>query len=182
MSFLDDNSISLFFATETWLKGNTNDITAKIKSLGFNIVHRPRNSPDKKRGGGVAIIHSKNILITKVKTEHFASFESICAKLRLNNDDHICLCSIYRPSEPVNQEFFSHLDEFLGSIFLKFTKFVICGDINLHLDNHSDPNTVQFNDIIASYGFEQFVQKSTHEDGHLLDIALTSNNMIKPNT
>ena len=88
---------------------------------------------------------------------------------------------IYRPSQPISQEFFNHLDEFLGYIFLKFTKFIICGDINIHLDDPKDPHTVQFNDIIASYGFQQFVQQTTHEKGHMLDVVIASHAVIDPN-
>ena len=68
MDFLSDQSIFLLFVTETWMTGMNNDVTATVKSYGFNMIHqmRPQYS-DKCRGGGVAMIfNSQYLIITRV--------------------------------------------------------------------------------------------------------------------
>ena len=153
MSFLDDNNVSIFFASETWITDSSNNTTSIIKGNGYDIIHCPRKESmsEKELGGGVAIIFNKSLSIKKVHTEKFSTFESTTAKFRLCDNTYICLCSIYRPSSQATEAFFKELDEFISSIFLKFEKFLICGDLNLHLDQPKNTHTIRFNEVISLY-------------------------------
>ena len=179
MSYIIDNQISICFVSESWLTSDNNNITATIKSYGFGIIHKPRKSFEKSRGGGVAIIHRGSLNLTEVFIKHGQLFESVLAKFRDDKGDNICCCCVYRPG-PLTDDFFSDFDEFVGSIFLKYSKIIICGDLNIHLDNPKLKNTSKFLELLSSYGLVQLVSQPTHKQGHLLDVVISSHKVIDP--
>ena len=134
MAYVIDNNIHVVLLTETWLNDINNDVTAVVKSNGYNIINVPRSCSEK----------------TQVFIKSRTSFESVSAKFKDTNGQNICCTCIYR-SGVINELFFSEFDEFLGSIFLKFTKLLVCGDFNIHLDNLQAPATVKFQDLISSH-------------------------------
>lgn len=177
MTHIIDNQILICFVSETWLTANNNDITATIKSYDFKIIHKPRRNSDKSRGGGIAIIYHGSLNLTSVFIKHGETFESVLAKFRDNSGENICCCCVYRPGSLTNA-FFSEFDEFVGSIFLKFTKIIICGDLNIHLDNPKLNNCQKFLELLSSYGLTQLVSQPTHKQGHLLDVVIGSHKMV----
>ena len=42
----------VIFITETWMPDDTNDITATIKSYGYQLLHNRRKDREKTLGGG----------------------------------------------------------------------------------------------------------------------------------
>ena len=59
-TFIKDNGIDLFFATETWLSAEGDEaITAELSPSGFDVKSFPRQS--RSRGGGIATIHKSNL-------------------------------------------------------------------------------------------------------------------------
>ena len=178
MSYLQDHNISISFISETWLTENHNSVTAIIKSYGYNLIHEPRSDDTKTRGGGVAIIFHNCLNLTPVYTKKEGSFESVSAKFRDDSGVNVCCTCIYRTG-PVNDLFFCEFDDFLGNLFIKYTKFIICGDINIHLDKKNEANSVKFLELISSYGLYQLVDEPTHKSGHTLDIVIGSNRVIR---
>ena len=172
-----DNSIAVLFVTETWLTEANNNITAAIKSSGFRIVHRIRASPDKTRGGGVGVIHSAELNLTQVFISHGNTFESVCVKFKDSDGVNICCACVYRPGV-LSDTFFAEFDDFIGDIFVKFTRMMICGDLNIHLDNCRSQYAKKFSELISSYGLAQLVTVPTHRLGHLLDVVLCSHKVI----
>ena len=130
MDFVVSRDISLFFVTETWLTDATNNTTAAIKSFGFKIYHCFR---DFSQGGGVAIIYRPMLKVIRVKIDHNRSFESVSAKIKLHDNTFLMCSCIYRPDGSVSS-FLSDFNSFLEDIFMKSTKLLICGDLNIHLD------------------------------------------------
>ena len=167
--------------SETWLTENQNNVTAVIKSYGYNIIHKPRSDDAKTRGGGVAIVFKKSLNLTPVFSKKTEAFESVSAKFRDDSGENVCCSCVYRTGN-INELFFGEFDDFLGSLFIKYSKFIICGDINIHLDKKSDSNSQKFNDLISSYGLNQLVDEPTHKSGHTLDIVIGSHNVIKEST
>ena len=177
MDYLEDNNISIHFITETWLTDAHNNITAAIKSHGYKLHHCIRQHHEKSRGGGVGIIYHNSLNLTKVFINHGTSFESVSAKFKDSNGNNTCCSCIYR-SEELNDSFFVAFDDFIGDIFLKFSHILICGDLNIHLDNLTSQYTNRLNEITSSYGLYQLVKKPTHKSGHLLDVVICSNNIV----
>ena len=177
MSFISDQSASFFFVSETWIDAQTNNTTHNIKSFGYNIVHTPRSCIDKTCGGGVGIIYKKCFNLIKCNVEKYDTFEHISATFKCADGTKICCSSIYRPGV-LCDAFFEEFDVFVGDLFTKFSKLIICGDFNIHLDNANHLHTRRFNEILSSYGLEQLVQESTHKDGHWLDLIISSPKLI----
>ncbi|XP_052791708.1 uncharacterized protein LOC128225851 [Mya arenaria] len=50
---------------------------------------------------------------------------------------------------------------------------IITGDLNFHLDNLSDRDTIKFNSVLQSCGMYQHVKGPTHVQGHTLDVVIT---------
>ena len=119
--------------------------------------------------------------MTEVHVKHGDSFEAVSAKFKDNNGENVCCCCVYRPGY-LTDAFFSEFDEFVGSIFLKFTKIAICGDLNIHLDNPQHPNSIKFLELLSSYGLTQHVTQPTHVHGHILDVVISSNKVTESNT
>lgn len=156
-----------------------NDITASIKSYGYNIIHQIRSctATGKSRGGGTGIIFKNHINLTRIFINHGKSFESVCAKLKSNKGDNIFFCTIYRPPNNSAEEFLTEFDDFIANVFLKFSKIIICGDANFHLENTKQKNTIKFNELLSSYGLTQSIEETTHTAGHCLDVIISSHNL-----
>ena len=84
------------------------------------------------------------------------------------------LC-IYRTGPLTN--FFSDLDALVGELFIKFEHFLICGDVNIHLEKVSAHRT-EFYRILSSYGLNQLVNQPTHKANHLLDVVISSHKVV----
>ena len=107
----------------------------------------------------------------------------LSAKLRSESGDHVFCGYVYRTG-PLTKNFFGEFDEYLGSIFLKISKIIICGDINIHLDEHKSGPAVIFFDIISSYGLNQLISGPTHKGVHTIDVItshmLTTDDNLHP--
>ena len=108
----------------------------------------PKNTSSQAVGGGTGFLIREPF--TQLPTSHteFSSFESSSVTLKLPHSK-ISVFNIYRPpsSSTFSKPFSVFLDEF--NSFLSFAattphEFIITGDFNIHLDNHSDHATSQF--------------------------------------
>ena len=173
MDFVVNNNISLFFVTETWLTDMNNHTTASIKSYGFQMHHCFRQN---NAGGGVAIIFKPSIDVVKIFYDHAKSFESVCVKLKLQDGTSLLCGCIYRTGNMGN--FINDFDEYIGDLFVRFDKILICGDVNIQLDLNS-AHTNAFINTISSYGLHQRISAPTHRAGHILDVVISSHKIVK---
>ena len=51
-------------------------------------------------------------------------------------------------------------------------ELIITGDLNFHLDDLQDPETVKFLRILDDHGLFQYVREPTHSGGHILDVVI----------
>lgn len=176
MNFIVDHEINLLFMSETWLTDFNNNITAEIKSYGYDIHHYYRTDS---RGGGVALIFHPWLKITRMYINHPDSFESVSAKIKLQDGSSLFCSCIYRTGNIGN--FMEDFDKFLENVKIKFGKLLICGDINLHLDVSNNSQTIEFNNILQSHDLFQSINVPTHTSGHTLDVIINSNNTVELN-
>ena len=181
MNFMADNTISILFVSESWITEQNNNTTAVIKEHGFKIIHKVRNCTEKRRGGGVAIIYRQDLNFQRVFTTHQQSFESVSVKFRDSNGESICCSCIYRTGN-LTAQFFSDFDNFIGDIFVNFPNLIICGDVNIHLDQPNLPESSKLNSIVSSYGLNQIISEATHKNGHILDVLITSPRLLDPDS
>ena len=141
------------------------------------------------QGGGVGfyfknnlrfkILPDKSIFINRV-------FESIFAKVWINNNKKVVIGNIYRPS--VNHptlsssqqfdQFFELFSNLLNDFAASNTQVIIVGDFNLNALKYNLVNQVtEYIDLLFSFGFLQLIMKPTRCTPHsasLIDHVLTN--------
>jgi len=174
--YITENNLDALFITETWLKGNGKDnvILAELLPPNFAILH---NSRKQGRGGGVAVIHRKDISVKFVKSEQFDSFEHILTKFVTSSVTYHII-TIYRP--PPNQKnqlssssFLEEFADLLSFAILLKGELLINGDFNYHLNNTSNVDTQQFISLLESCNIKQHISDPTHLLGNTIDLLLT---------
>ena len=58
--------------------------------------------------------------------------------------------------------------------------FLLVRDVNIRLERSSDPDTIQFNETITSYGLTQHVCEVTHDRGGTLDMVCSRDDLPSP--
>ena len=78
------------------------------------------------------------------------------------------------------KSFIDEFSEYLESVILSVYLLCLTGDINIHVDDHNDPATCRFLDLLESMSLTQHVTEPTHEHGKTLDLVITqeSDNLI----
>jgi len=56
------------------------------------------------------------------------------------------------------------------------TSLIILSDLNVHIDDTSNPNTSKLLDVLATHNLVQHVTSPTHQLGHTLDVVITRTN------
>ena len=56
---------------------------------------------------------------------------------------------------------------------------VLAGDVNVHIERESDPQTVELIDLLASYGLVQHATGATHDAGETIDIGLSDHRLLR---
>ena len=111
-------------------------------------------------------------------TKPYASYEFSEWLIHLTSAEKMRVVVVYRP--PYSGEhkvptsvFFDEFSAYLESLLLCKERLLICGDFNIHVDSVDDPDSVKFRDLLESVGLRQHVKKSTHNNGHILDLIIT---------
>lgn len=160
--------------TEAWLRGDARDgpALADIQSTlqDFHLLKLPRKG---KRGGGICVL-VRNLYSTSIKHHAFETFECLEVRINSTNQAPVSLIVIYRPPSR-EQSVTSFLQEF--SRLLEVTNLwcghlMICGDLNIHVDNVQDADAKSLLDLLESTGLQQKVFEPAHTHGHTLDLLL----------
>ena len=163
-----EKQLDFMVATEFWLKPTDPDYQLQVNDfndLKFINRHRP-----KKQGGGLATIYRKSFDTKAVNVDlKPKSFEFGIDSV---NHGKFVLLSVYRPPASKHRTtFLQEIDGLLAVVTNKYSRILLCGDINLHMENRSDRFSSQFLDLLADYGFEYHINgQATHEKGGSLDI------------
>ena len=124
---------------------------------------------------GVAFLYKDHLQVAVKPPDKYDSFESM-SSIVTSDSSSMDITVMYRP--PGNQNFLTFLEdfsEFLDGRICRMSLLVITGDLNIHIDNYSSPNTQKFNDLISTHDISQLVSSPTHDKGHILDIVLVRN-------
>ena len=68
--------------------------------------------------------------------------------------------------------FFSEFSDLLEETSILSHHIIFLGDLNIHLDEKNNSNSLFFCDIVTSFNLVQHVSEATHESGHLLDLMI----------
>ena len=169
--FLIDKNCDLCFVTEAWLKLKDESIMAEIKDMGYDIKFQPRRGS--KKGGGVAVLYKPDLNLDKCAIKSFKTFEVLQITLKGFDNSLIRVSTIYRTGHLTNGKrtaFINELDQYLESIVGLKGEHILCGDLNIHVEDLSDPNTIALYSITESYGYSQIISDATQTAGGTLDL------------
>ena len=65
--------------------------------------------------------------------------------------------------------FIDEITEHLTELLPTTNRSIVMGDINIHVDNPVNADTMVFNDTFSVLGLDQNVRTSTHYHGNILD-------------
>jgi exonuclease III len=175
LSFLEDNKIDIFFATETWLQDDTNLQTGLTSECSpYNIYHIPRKS----RGGGVAIFAQTSLRCKQINCKRFESFEHTIVIIGSKNKTKL-LC-VYRKDCISFNVFLDEFADLISQLLTSPIPFLMCGDFNIRWNLHTDSKRSQFQDLINEYGIISSTPSSpTHVLGNTIDFVL-SDSFVEP--
>ena len=169
-----DQDADVVFLSETWMEADNNDITALIKDSGYKLLHNRRKDRDKEVGGGVGVMVKSSTICKQQNCKSFSSFEHTMVKIKLTNNTHMILITIYRLLYVAPNIFLDEFTEMLEILSVMHENFVLSGDINFHLE--TDENYVSgLKDIFTMFNLVQYVNVPTHKHGHTLDLILAQN-------
>lgn len=181
VELLKDHNVDVCLLSETWLNRNNASILAtELAEFGYQIIHNSRPT----RGGGTAVLFKKSLNVKKQKAENYNTFEVTEATLRLHgNMKCIRLSSVYRTCTNNNSKenlckFFDEFESYLSTLSHKPGLPLLCGDLNLHLEQEYLGSTLDFMELIDEMNFIQYVDAPTHVADGILDVVMTKNSLI----
>ena len=148
---------------------DTDGLLNSLKALNYNLLQKPRCTG---LGGGVGFLCRKSLSPSIVSSPVFSSFEIIILSFRSDYNSFVAAC-VYRPPGSCTTQFledFLALSGFLSSIG---SNFIICGDINVHLDVKCGDRS-RFNNILqcCSLSLCQWPDSHTVPHSGCFDISL----------
>ena len=165
------HDIDILVATESWLQAKDKVIIGQLVPDNYAIQLSTREG---RSGGGIAVIHKKDIKVKKLVCSNNASFESLEVLFSLKSK-LLRLVGIYRPpasrknKAPLSQ-FYEEFSSSLESWTFDAGFLMIVGDFNIHVDNPRDSKACH--EILQSMGMVQLVDGPTHSRGHTLDLVI----------
>jgi hypothetical protein len=168
---ISDHKLDVCTLAETWLKEGTSQHTLLgLVPKDYSIISYPR--PGKKRGGGLALIHSDRVKVQHTeRIKESSAFEGAVFKITSNESQYYDLAVIYRPPDTNTLIFIEEFSQFLCQ-FLLNPQPMIVGDFNFHMDRLDSTDTINFVDCLDSFGLKNMVDSVTHVGGHILDLCL----------
>ncbi|XP_078000678.1 uncharacterized protein LOC144453296 [Glandiceps talaboti] len=173
--YLVQNSIDICVITETWLRVKDSATRSACLPPAYNINDFPRQN---RTGGGVGVVYREDLFeVRRVKAGEESSFE-YTQWVAKHKDIKVNLVSIYRPPysavHPISVNIFlQELENYLDKILDSSEPVIICGDLNIHVNNVNDHSANKFNDICQSRNLTQHVSVPTHTSGNTLDLIIT---------
>ena len=142
----------------------------------YQMIYIPR--PEGRRGGGIAVIFKKSVIIKVVSfsKSKFSQFEYVVCSVTISKLV-LRLIVIYRP-DPTSANklnvklFWKQFEDLLSRYAVCTEEIIITGDLNFHLDNVSHTNTRRLLSVLDELGLEQKVKEPTHVAGHILDVLI----------
>ena len=139
-----------------------------IRDAGYELHHAHRES---KRGGGVAILYKKQLVLKKGEEScsKYTSFEYAWILLPMQFKGKMVLVCVYRKQEISVSVFVQEFSAFVEKIVFKGDSVMFVGDFNLWVDMEDDCNAKQMLTLMNAFGHSQLVTEPTNRSGHTLD-------------
>jgi len=106
------------------------------------------------------------------------SCELLC--VRVTSVSSSCVAIVVYRTGPVTSVFFTALSDVLDRVSTFTDPIVVVGDINIRLDRPDNLASRQFTNILAAHGLACHVRTATRDQGGLLDIVATREDLPPP--
>ena len=101
--------------------------------------------------------------------------EALKIKVKQQNGRSLNLYVIYQYPNMSMLEFVGILSDTLEqNILADWGDLILIGNINVHMDNPTDSDTILFNDFLDSFNLVNKIDFETHQNHHTLDLIITS--------
>ena len=178
VQYILEKNIDVCIITETWLKNDDNVIIGELVPSGYKIDYVSRNG---RRGGGIAIIYKATCRLQKLEPIITSDAFEFTEVILSSGNGHARIIAVYRPPRPDpslghSVPISTFIEDFSSLMERHITapsKVIVLGDFNIHVDSKSNADAKQFRSAIKSLDLHQHVKKTTHENGHILDLILT---------
>ena len=141
----------------------------QISPPGYKIHSVPRQ--DGCQVGGIAIVYKDHLTIAKITEGNQPTMEFFLGRLQVKQKSYDPLIVYKAPNTSV-LAFIGKLTDLLEQQVTSLTsELVILGDLNIHVDEPQDGDTINFNDFMDCFNLENRV---THQKGHTLDLIITN--------
>ena len=172
------NKINLCLMTKTWLTDSGTDKGWKSCTvLNNSNVRMDTSNRIGQQGGGLALVYSSSLNVTKVDEENKRSFQFAIWKVSCK-EYTITIIGVYHPPYSnvnwcTNTMFLVEFTEWLPDQLAKYKNIIMMGDINFHLNKVDDPDAATLKDILDALGLKIHNNFPSHRHGHTLDIIAT---------
>ena len=147
---------------------DTDGLLNSLTPTDYNLIQKPRSTG---LGGGVGFLCRKSFSPSIVSSPVFRSFEIIILSFRSKYNSFVVAC-VYRPPGSCTTQFLEAFLTLAGFLSSVGSSFIICGDINIHLDVECGDRS-RFNDILQCCSLIQCVNGQTHVLGHTMDVLIS---------
>ena len=160
--------IDILAITETWLKDQDTSWvqTSSLVTEDYNFDFINRKN---KQGGGIGLLHTRKLQITPAEDQGLAT--STLEKGIWNTkirDKNLTIVVVYHPpfsSSKANTSnlFLNEVREFTQFLVVDFSNIILLGDINVHIQDLENQDSILYNDQMAAMGFQQHINFATHK-------------------
>ena len=152
---------SIIGISETWLHAKSPPLFALN---GYKEIRKDRAHG---RGGGVLMYISDTL---SFKPRNDLSFpqktaECLCVEIDLPKEKNFVVCIVYRPPSSDVNDFLDDLESLMLTVNSSDKSVCIMGDFNIDLLSNS-PNSLRFQNILASNAFSVMIDKPTRISDH----------------
>ena len=176
MDIFKQHNVDVAFLSETWLENSNNNVTATIKQCSYNIYHSNQFG----RCKGVALLLHSKLKPTKVlPLSNYTTFDAALVYMPrklFRANCNIVFISFYRYQGwgRVFDNFITEFTDFISSLIITDTSFLICRDFNIRWNKANDIETIKFRDVLEEYNMHHNIPGvPTHVRGNTIDFIIS---------
>jgi len=121
--------------------------------------------------GGICVFVRSFIMVALVDFPLYRTFELL--PMYIHGNSMNLLLAVYRPgSKSPTVEFIDEITDVLDRSS-SYSKYIMVGDVNIHLDNPEAPQSTSFRKTLDDLDLSEWVKQPTLSQGHQLDVFIT---------
>ena len=173
MDLLQCKNIDFAMLSETWLASDSHTIVSFIECYGYTMYHS--NQYGRGKGNAVLVSNKWSSICSKTNQFKYSTFDALALVL-----DDMCksniICFYRSPKFGASfSSFLNEFEEFISSLILNGTNFVLAGDFNVHWNDPTDQYTYRFQDLLDEMGICVTAPSCpTHNRGNTLDLIMAN--------